>query len=239
MPRPSHLTTPLLLAVLLPGGDDPLVDGIEAYAEGRFADALAAFRRAADAAGDDAPAALWHNIALAALQCDATRDAEIAAEIAAARSGPAQYRERDFVLGNAAFARSRRAARQAEGPEAGPAVLALALLEAERAAAHWRRAATRGADWPAARRNAERALRLAAALRERMRAQTGGSQRDASERPPEPRADTTGTAPPPPAATMDDLVQRLLDKLNQRDAEKRALRRRREAATRVVVDKDW
>src|SRR5688572_205566 len=106
----------LLCGLLVPagcggGGADAArlaADGARAHAEGKFADAFAAFAAAERAAGGAAPASLLHDLAVAALAAARPREAEIAAEKAAAREGGASP-ERDFLRGNAAFLRCARA----------------------------------------------------------------------------------------------------------------------------------
>src|SRR5688500_6348050 len=79
------------------------------------------------------------------------RRAEVGAEKAAGH-GPREFTAlRDFVLGNAAFARCDRAERQASGPDGRPAAFDAAIAHAVAAQSAWQRAAASRDDWPQAR----------------------------------------------------------------------------------------
>jgi len=255
--RPQAKLTVLPLPALLCGcgGWD---EGTRAYRQARFHEAWEGFAAAARDAGDDAPAALLFDEALAALQAGELRAAEVAAEKAAARGG-ARFRALcDFVLGNTSFARCRRAALAARGPAAGPEAFDVAIAHARTAARHWQRAATRRPDWPAARRDAERALleledldrrRDAAEKERRERARRAGARPDPLLVPtpeaeaPGPDSPTEARPGPRPEGVLTELapeqVARLLGKLEEKEREKRRLRRTRERARRASVERDW
>ena len=118
---------PILL--LLCASDFP--EGVRAFREGRFGDALEAFTEAEKALGDRASAALLHNKALAALRAGKLTDAEASAERAAAAGGPELLPFRDFLHGNTAFARCEHAELQASQPEAEPFAYDLAIAYRE------------------------------------------------------------------------------------------------------------
>ncbi|MFG0319490.1 MAG: VWA domain-containing protein, partial [Planctomycetota bacterium JB042] len=127
---------PLLVLALVAAGA-AAVDGERALREGRFAEAHDAFAAAVAAAGDEAPAELLWNEALAALAAGRPREAEIAAEVAAVRGGTSFGPRRDFVLGSAAWARAARAEAQASGPEAEPFAFDLAIAQVDAARDAW------------------------------------------------------------------------------------------------------
>ncbi|MCC6671832.1 MAG: hypothetical protein IT458_12290 [Planctomycetes bacterium] len=249
----------LCLTLLLPQGGDAAAAGAQAWREGRYRDALASFTAAVRAAGEDAAAELLHNQALAALRAGAPREAELAAERAAARGGPEFAGLREFVRGNAAFARCLVAAAQAASVEAEPFAFDVAIAHAEAARAAWQRALLQRGEWPEARRNVERAQRKLTELREakaaadrrrREEARKAGEpepkplpvQPDPSEPAPEPegpKEETETEVQPQLQELRREEVRRLLDTLAAKEQEKRALRRREQQTQRVPVEKDW
>ncbi len=207
-----------------------------------------------DDAGESAAPELLYNRALAALGAGELRAAEIAAEKAAARGGPEFAALRDFLLGNAAFARSVAASAQAAAPEAEPFAFDLAIAHAEAARRFWQRAALSRADWPEARRNVERVLLQLQDLRGRK--EQAEKERKARARLPEPpppqadpgpqdplaRGEEEGLAPlfePQPLDRSADLVERLRERLARKENEKRALRQAARRERQAGVEKDW
>lgn len=216
------------------------VTALDAYRAGRFEQAAVEFRTAIERAGEDAPAELHANLALAALRAGALTQAETAAQAAAARAPDAFTGFCRFVEGSVAFARCDQSLAQASGPEAESFALDIALAQAVRARERWQEAAITRADWPQARRNVERALRRIADL-ERMR-------RERETPPPEREPD------PPPAndpraenrdldAALDELppqrVLELLDRLDTKERMKRGLRQRVRATRPATGERDW
>lgn len=241
---------PLLLAFCLATNGDS-ENGARLFREGRFAEALAAFASAETAAGADATPVLLHNLALAALRAGDPARAEAAAERMAARGGPEFAPLRDFVRGNAAFLRAERAALVAREPEAEPFAFDAAIALAATARAAWQRAAlSRGeADWPEARRNAERAL-LAIAEFEKLKKEAEEKRRKKEKPPPPPPPEPEKppeAEPAPeeaevaPALTLlsDAEVRRLLERLNAKEREKLALRRAERRARAGGTERDW
>jgi hypothetical protein len=228
-----------LLALLLAGCGDT---GVEAYREGRFRDAHRAFR----SAGKDAPAERLFNRALAALRTGDLTDAETAAASAAARGTPEIAALGDFLRGNAAFERCLMAERQASTAAAEPFAFDVAITYARKAGRLWQLAAMSRSDWPEARRNVERALLKTDELK-RKKADREEQQRRKTDPKPRPK--------PPPARRPDaepdlavdpqlneldpDEVLRLLDKLLEKEKEKRALRRSHREARMAEVERDW
>ncbi len=196
-----------LLAPLL-AACDATAAGRAAYAEGRFDDALAAFTAATERAGDGASAELHYDRALAALRAGDVAVAESAADAAAERGGPRFAALRDFVHGNASFARAELAAAQAASVEAEPFAFDVAVRHAESAERAWRRAAAARAPWPEAERNVLRAQALLEELRRRKAEADARRGRKTPGAPPRPRdlkptdrppdAPEDGEPPPPP-----------------------------------------
>jgi len=234
----------LLLVLAASGGD-----AARAYREGRFADAQALFAAAAAEAGDAATPSLLHNLALAALRAGDAAAAEAAAERLVARGGPAFAPFRDFVRGNAAFARCEKAAALASQVEAEPFAFDAAIALAKTAGSLWRAAASARGDWPEARRNAERALLLVADL-EAKKKEAEEKRRKSTpdapppppppEKPPEAEPETEPADAAPALALLSDAeVRKLLDRLDAKEREKLALRRAERRARSGGAEKDW
>jgi len=238
----------LLPSILFAAGDD-FASGVRAYEEGRYRDALAAFTEAQIAAGEEAPAELLFNRALAALRAGDLREAEASAARAAERGGREFAALRDFMRGNAAFQRCAWTEAQANEPSAPPFALDSAIQYAESARAAWQAAAASRDDWPEARRNVERALRKLEELRRKKEEaeknrpeQPKPKEPELRPNPPEPEGRTTEeeTTPEPQLVELSpEEVQRLLDKLGEKEKEKIAMRQARRRARTVEVEKDW
>ena len=97
--------------------------------------------------------------------------------------GPTRASWLAFLRGNIAFARCAQASRQARTPLAEPFAFDVAIRHAEKARAFWEQAAMGRDDWPAARRNVERALLV---LRDLRREKARSARRNAG-RSPTPR----------------------------------------------------
>jgi len=244
-----------LALLALSGAEDDFELGLSAYRAGRFADALAALTRAEEAAGSEAAPELVYDRALSALRAGALAEAETAAQRAALRGGAEFAARRDFLLGNVAFARCDLAQRAATAPGAEGGEYDAAIAQAEVARSAWQRAQVARPDWPAARRNAERAERRLAEL-EKLRGEAFERKKQREERPVlEPEA-AEGAPPPEPTddtRTEEELrtdrepvvelsaeeIAHLLDDLSAKEQEKLALRRQRREAQREPVEKDW
>jgi len=247
-------TTPLLTAAfataLLAGcGGSPA--GGEAYRAGRFADAARAFAAAVEDAGDDAPPALLHDLALSAVRAGDLRAAESAADRLAAAGDDGEKALAGFLRGLASFARAETAAGDAARPGADRLVRDRAVAHAQAAKSRFERAAAARDDWPEARRNAERAaILLKRLLRDRDVADSrkkDGAPPPGPDAPPPPLPPPGGpredpAAPPPAAADGEiprDQVLGLLRRLASMDEEKAAARRARRAAAQSGVERDW
>jgi hypothetical protein len=140
----------LLITTQLPSGFQV---GVQSFEEGDFAKAFQLFKERDQAMGENAPASLLFNRALAALRIQKPKDAEISAERAAARGGKSGFALRDFILGNAAFLRAERATKEIELAEGGPRAQERALLHFHRSIQHWRAALGRNSFRPEATHN--------------------------------------------------------------------------------------
>ena len=258
--RATSPAAALLVAGIL-GACSRTADGAAAWREGRFEEAHAAFAAAAVAAGDAASPELLYDRALAALRTGNLTEAEGAADAAASRGGAEFAALRDFLRGNAAFARAEIAARQAGTVEAEPFALDVAIAHAETARRSWAAAAVSRPDWPEARRNVERALLLVEELRKRKPASDPESRKSGTPEPrpvpipPPPRPDAPDLPEPPredPRGPGDDAspesgaaelspeaVARLFEKLAEKERERAALRRERREARSDEVERDW
>ncbi len=244
---------PVLLCVLLQGGDD-FAAGVRAYRAGEFEAAFVAFAAADAAAGEAAEPDLLYDLALAALRAGKLRDAEVAAERAAARGGAPFTVRRDSLVASVAFARSAQAKRQATQVEAEPFAFDVAIAHAKAALRGWQAAAMGDLDMPAARRNAERALReiedlerLKAAAEKKRAQQAAGTPEvklvpvDDGKQPAQPDKPEEAVVQPEAQTaelTADD-VRKLLEKLAAKEKEKLAIRRKEQQTTTGAVEKDW
>ncbi len=250
------------LMILLAGCGGP-GPGHAHHAAGRYEQALAGWEAQASEAGANAPATLHHNIALAALHVGQLEKAEATAAAAVKAGGQPFESLLAFVRGNVAFERSKQMEHEATRPGGDPKAMEMALMLAEDAQARWQHAATlRPVDWPAARRNVERALLRLKALRESRR---GGRADRPSQPPSQPGGDPEGGDPNPedgpeppkpptkegvdPSLPPDDALNRrdlpaskvlgLLDLLAEKDKERQALRRKARRERGTKVEKDW
>jgi len=180
--------------------------------------------------------------ALAHLREGELRAAEAEAERAAADGLVAHS---DFLRGNVAFGQATLAEKQARAPGAEPFAIDVAIAYARKARRLWEHAATTRPDWPAARRNVERALLKIDEL-EKLR-RRGDPRRQPQPRPrpgPTPRPEKTDEVEaaderPVLDALGPEEVRRLLDRLAEKEKEKRDLRRSRRAERSAAVERDW
>jgi len=218
-----------------PAPDDSSVEkALADYRAGRYQAAFDAFRHQLDARGEQAPAELRLDAALAALRLSRTRDAEQALQPLVDAPPPAFAADVRFLQGRIAWQRAERAAAAARLADAEPMAWTMATRSLQRAHEHFVAAAHARDDWPAACRNAERALRrLTEVERERDAAAAPGAKQERLPEPPPPQpgSDPEEVAPvlqaaPLSAAELRLLQQRVLqqqrDKLRQRADEQRA-----------------
>ena len=216
----------------LVSGPETLERGLAAYRAGRFEEAFQALREAEEEAGDEASAELLLDQALAALEAGHPIAAAVAAEKAAARGGARFFPLRDFVLGHVEYQQCLAARKRARGPEAGLPMFDEALMRARAALRFWRSALlAAGEDWPAARRNAERAWLAAReiekerekALERRKRRERKGRRKPSSAGV---RRRTEKAADKRPAGELSPAqVRRLLERMRAKEREKARSRR--------------
>lgn len=249
----------LLAAVLATQGGGGFAAGERAFGEGRFEDAAAAFAAEVAARGDAAPAELHFDLALAWLGAGEPGKAGDALERAAATADAALQRRCSFVRGSIAWQRGAAATRLAQQVEAEPFAVKSALQLVDLARREWQAAAVGVPDWPEARRNVERAVRQLAelqALQQRLEAarrrQQGGQERpmlvpNGGDDPQGPGAGGDGKAldaqdnPLAPLRTelSAQAVEQLFRVLDQKDRQKRDLRRAERASAGGAAERDW
>jgi hypothetical protein len=189
--------------------------------------------------GDSAEA--HYNRALAALAEGKLSDAEAEAGQTAELGGLS-----DFLRGNVAFARCGIAAAQAETPEAEPFAFDVAIRYAESARDLWQEAAMSREDWPAARRNVERALLKLVELRILREEKKRDPRSERTPRPkplpspePAPPETTPGEAPEPGGEVTELSPEEVLDRLAEKEKEKAELRRSERKKRMAGVERDW
>lgn len=235
----------LCFASLLPGCGDATV-GLDAYREGRFEDAHTEISRAVEEQGENAPARLRYNHALAALRAGRIGEAEASSKRAAAvAEAPEVVAIAAFLLGNVAFARCELAERQARTLEAEPFAFEVAIRFGEIARDAWQRAAMSRADWPIARRNVERALLMLESLKDRQTRAKRKKEGRPEPRPvplPEPDPDEPPEGPetePGEKELSTGEVLALFERLAEKEREKRALRLSARRSRMQDVERDW
>lgn len=172
-------------------------------------------------------------------------DAESTAEKLALRAGDEDLRE--FVVGLAEFSRAEIAGGQARLPGADPGAYDRAIQKAAAAAAAFQRASLlhRESDWPAARRNAERAATLRTELQRQRDAAERDRKREGDQKPDETKPDEILEIEPP-LPVPEDLgllsatdLQAMLQRLRRAEQEKRDVRRAVHAARSGSAEHDW
>jgi hypothetical protein len=228
----------------------PWLDGL-AVLRDHDGDAAAALRELALAEAElarslaGAPPPLLRARLHAAILAGDLVDAEASVEKLAVRDDAEDLRA--FVTGLAAFARGELAAQQAQQPGSDPFAWDRAIRQATAAAVAFQAAslAHAGADWPLARRNAERA----AAARSELQRQREQAERD-RQRQPDPKPDETRPdeivpieqelrRPDDPGLLSAAELQAMLERLRQAEEEKRGVRRAAISARSAGVEQDW
>jgi len=245
----------LVLAVLqvpqapagTPAAATSFAEAVASYRAGRYAEAHAGFQSQLAVAGAAAGSELLGNAALAALRLQRPGDAEPAAQRLTALLDPESRALGAFLLGHAAFQRCQTAVAAAKLQDAEPGAWAGAERAVGLAIEQWLAADAARGGWPEAVRNAERA----AQLRAEVQAQRQAAERnrpppkqepDQPEPKPAPRPETTPEEQvPEPVQTKlsnQDLA-RLLERLQQKDREKRLARQAQQRALAVTGERDW
>ncbi|HEX5052547.1 MAG TPA: hypothetical protein VFZ65_12290 [Planctomycetota bacterium] len=215
------------------------------YRAGRYEAAYAGFAAEAEARGRAAPAELLADLALAALRVQRASEAEAAARRLAAHAEPDQRAWGEFLLGNASWQRGQLAAAAALLADAEPFAWDLAERGLGNALASWCRAAELRPGWPEALRNAERAARRLAEVRQLR--QAAAKQQTRSEPEPPPQKPPRPSQQPPeeqvPELTTIALapteVASLLERLREKQHEKRQARQAAQRANAAVGERDW
>jgi hypothetical protein len=229
----------LLLAVTLPAQDGDVVGkALADYRAGRFADAFAALQAENTRVGDAAPFELRFDLALAALRVQRSGDAEDAVRAWLQEPTGARRADAEFVTAMAACQRAERAALAAQLPDAEPTAWTMAVQAMERAAAGFQRADEVRAGWPEAQRNRARTEQRLQELRQaRDRAAAKTQQEPAPKELPAPKPDQPKVDAERPDLDVAPLppheLQALLQRLQQKDQKKRALRQ--DAQQRAVA----
>ncbi len=197
----------------------------------------------------DASALRAYERARAALQAGELRRAAQDAAEAARSSDQGNAVLATFLSGNIAFAQCLRAEKQADAPGAEPFAIDVAIRHAEHARDFWQDAAVTRADWPAARRNVERALvKLDQLEKKKAQRQPNKKRTDPKPkprpRPAQPRNRTSkSTKKQAPAPLLKELapdaVEELLARLAQKEKDKVALRRAERKKTNAPTERDW
>ena len=234
-----------LVALQAPGGAGPerFQAGVAAYRAGRYEEARAAFAAVLDAEGA-APVELRSNLAMAALRVQRTQDAEAAARplLDSALGDDRAWGE--FLLALASFQRGERAAAAARLPDAEPMAWETAVRSVAASVQSWCRAAELRPGWQEPLRNAERAVRALNALeRERAAAapQTPKTTEPVTPEPPQPAQPTTEEVQPDLAQAKLSVaeVERLRQRLQQKQREKRIARSLQDRSALVAGERDW
>lgn len=190
-----------------------------------------------------APAAF--DAAIEALTQGELDQADRGAERAALADLDGYRARRDFVQGCSAWRRSEAAEILAEQPEAGLPALDAAVGAAHRSAASFLAAARAEHDWPAARRNLQRALERIVYLEKRRDLMRAEARRDQPEEKPAPEPEAGMPIEEEVATRLeageleDAALARVLELLARKEREKLELRRRRLAERARDEEGDW
>lgn len=253
--KPSRRLSPLLLLLAaLPVQDpssaapaDPFAAAVADYRAGRFAAALAGFQALLSAGAEAPTPELLANTALAALRLQRSGDAEAPAKLLRQHADAAERALGAFLLGHAAYLRCQRAEAAAKLQDAEPGAYDAALRAAGAAIELWLTADSERGGWPAAVRNAERAAHKRAEL-EALRAAAERDKPPPKREPdrPEPKRQPDPAQPPEqqdPEQVTARLspadVARLLERLQQKEREKRLARTQQQAASAPAGERDW
>jgi Ca-activated chloride channel homolog len=151
----------LTVASVLPAQKDPM----QLYQQGRYAEAVHAFRKALE--DDKGDPLLNYNLAVSLWRQGEADEAETAAEKTATLSEGRLDALRDGILGNLRFeAALKKAAEQTKGPRSKILEAAVDLMVQARK--HYQRGAVRPGAGPALARNLERAIRKEEELRKQL-----------------------------------------------------------------------
>lgn len=151
-----------------------------------------------------------------------------------------------FLRGNLAYAQSEQKLAQAEAAFGKPADWTEAVRLNKLAEVQWKAARGGAVDWPAARRNIERAqARRAEIMR---RAEAAGVDADPNagqdntlteQAPPQGPKDDAPNAPPMPPPPTPERIDALLERMQNQEDKKRSERRAQPGLDSPAVERDW
>jgi hypothetical protein len=227
---------------------DPFAAAVADYDAGRYRESLTGWQALAAELGPQAPPEVLGNLALAALRGVRLGDAEAAARKLEESASSAERAYAAFLLAHAAYLRSQQAEAAARLPDAEPRAWDAALSSCHAAAAAWMRADTlAAAGWPAAVRNAERAVRRLSEL-ERLRDEAERQKPPAKKEPDQPEQKPQRKPDEKPEEQDPEMmrtkmspeeVAKLLLRLEQKDREKRMARTAQQRAGATAGERDW
>jgi hypothetical protein len=150
-----------------------------------------------------------------------------------------------FLRGNLALAQSEQKLAQAEATFGKPADWTEAVRLNKLAELQWRAARGAARDWPAARRNIERALARRAEIMRRAEAAgvdadpNAGQNNILSEQaPPQDPKEGAPSAPPMPPPSP-ERIDALLERMQNQEDKKRSERRAQPGLDSPTVERDW
>lgn len=151
-----------------------------------------------------------------------------------------------FLRGNLAFAQSEQKLAQAEAAFGKPADWTEAVRLNRLAELQWKAARGAAHDWPAARRNIERALARRAEIMRRAEAAgvdadpNAGQENTLTEQaPPQGPKDDAPSAPPMPPPPSPERIDALLERMQNQEEKKRSERRAQPGLDSPAVERDW
>jgi hypothetical protein len=151
-----------------------------------------------------------------------------------------------FLRGNLALAQSEQKLAQAEAAFGKPADWIEAVRLNKLAELQWKAARGASRDWPAARRNIERAqarreevMRRAAAAGVDADPHAGQDNSLTEQAPPKDPSDEAPSAPPLPPPPSPERIDALLERMQNQEDKKRSERRAQPGLDSPAVERDW
>jgi len=196
-------------------------------------------------------------LALHEAKLGSAKDAVLAADAALkAANEPTQFAGKQrrtalqaqltFLRGNLAFAQSEQKLVQAEAAFGKPADWTEAVRLNKLAELQWKAARGGAQDWPAARRNIERAHARRAEIMRRAEAAgvdadpNAGQENTLTEQaPPQGPKDDAPSAPPMPPPPSPERIDAMLERMQNQEDKKRSERRAQPGLDSPAVERDW